>query len=117
MSKEITLPSGATVKLRDPESLLKKDRDKIGEISSKAEGEFMQASAMQDGFIAVSVIEWSFDLVPPSIRLASLGELTPKDYDALAEEALKAADYLFPSVQETKENQENPKADSANSNA
>jgi hypothetical protein len=116
MSRTITLPSGATAKLRDPESLLKKDRDKIGEISSKAESEMMKSIAMQDGFIAVSVIEWSFDLVPPSIRIASLGELTPKDYDALAFEALKAADYLFPSIDETEENKENPKADSANSN-
>ncbi len=116
MSRTITLPSGATAKLRDPESLLKKDRDTIGAIAGQAEGQFLQASAMQDGFIAVSVIEWSFDLIPPSIRLASLGELTPKDYDALALEALKAADYLFPSMDETEENKENPKADTANSN-
>lgn len=116
MSKTITLPSGATVKMRDPESLLKKDRDTVSKIASEAQGELMQAVAMQDGFIAVSVLEWSFDLVPPSIRIASLGELTPKDYDALAVEALKAAEYLFPSVNETEENKNDPKADTANSN-
>jgi hypothetical protein len=116
MAKEITLPSGATVKLRNPETLLKKDRDKVSEIASKAEGELMQAVAMQDAFIAVSVIEWSFDLVPPSIKITSLGELTPKDYDALAEEAMKAVNYLFPSLDATEENIENPKADTANSN-
>ena len=116
MSKEITLPSGATVRMRDPQSLLKKDRDKVSQIASEAKNDLMRAIAMQDGFIVVSVLEWSFDLVPPNIRLESLGELTPKDYDALAEEALKAAEFLFPSVDETKENIDNPKADTANSN-
>jgi hypothetical protein len=116
MAKEITLPSGATVRMREPETLLKKDRDTVSRIASQAEGELMQAMAMQDGFIAVSVIDWSFDLVPPSIRITSLGELTPKDYDALAAEAMKVADYLFPSVTETEESLNDPKAVTANSN-
>lgn len=113
MSKEITLPSGNTVKLRDPESLLKKDRDKVLEIANEHEG-VMQAVAMQDGLIAISVIEWSFDLIPPSIKLTSLGELTPRDYEALSAEALKAQEYLFPSIETG--NQDDPKAVSANSN-
>jgi hypothetical protein len=54
--------------------------------------------------------------LPPSIKITSLGELTPKDYDALAEEAMKAVTYLFPSLDATEENIENPKADTANSN-
>lgn len=116
MAKEITLPSGATVRMREPETLLVKDRDKVSEMASKAEGEIMQAIAIAQGLIAISVIDWSFDLIPPSVRIASLGELTPRDYDALAEEAAKAADYLFPSVAMTKENEENPKAPTANSN-
>lgn len=115
MSKEITLPSGATVRMREPQTLLKKDRDLVSEIASKAEGDLMQSIAMQDGFIAVSVLEWSFDLIPPSVRLTSLGELTPKDYDALSLEAIKAADYLFPNVNQTKENEKDPKVDTANS--
>lgn len=116
MAKEITLPSGATVRMREPETLLIKDRDKVAEIASKAEGEMMQAIAIVHGLIAVSVIEWSLDLVPPSIRIASLGELTPRDYDALSEAVTSAAEYLFPSVAATKENEENPKASTANSN-
>lgn len=116
MAREITLPSGNTVRMREPETLLKKDRDKVSQIASEAEGELMQSIAMQDGFIAVSVIDWSFDLVPPSIRIASLGELTPKDYDALAAEALKVAEYLFPSLTETEESLKDPKVITANSN-
>ena len=115
MSKEITLPSGATVKLRDPESLLIKDRNKVMALAGEQETEVTQSIAMVDGLIAVSVIEWSFDLIPPAIRLASLGELTPKDYQVLSSEALKAQDYLFPDIET--DNQDNPKVNTANSNA
>jgi hypothetical protein len=116
MSKEITLPSGNTVKLREPETLLKKDRDKVTEIASQGDNEILQATAMQDGLIAVSVLEWSFDLIPPSVRITSLGELSPKDYDALALECEPALACLFPSLVQTKETETDPKADTANSN-
>ena len=113
MSKVITLPSGATVKLRDPATLLMKDRNKVIEVANEQEG-MMQAVALQNGLIAVMVVEWSFDLIPPSIKITSLDELTPLDYNALSEESLKAQDYLFPNL--TEGNQEDPKADTANSN-
>lgn len=114
MSKEITLPSGATVKLRDPATLLMKDRNKVMEFAGKAENDVEQAIAISDGLIAVMVIEWSFDLIPPSIRHASLGELTPKDYDFLAAQVDEAAQYLFPNL--TTEGKNDPKASTANSN-
>lgn len=114
MSKEIKLPSGNTVKMREPETLLKKDRDKVLQIAGEAESQIMQAVNMQDGLIAVSVIEWSFDLIPPSIKITSLGELTLKDYEVLSNEALKAQEYLFPEIESGK--QDDPKADTANSN-
>jgi len=115
MSKVITLPSGATVKLRDPETLLIKDRNKVMALAGEQVTEVTQSIAMVDGLIAVSVIEWSFDLIPPAIRLASLGELTPRDYQVLSEEALKAQDYLFPNIAEG--NPDDPKVITANSNA
>jgi hypothetical protein len=114
MSKEITLPSGNTVKLRDPETLLKKDRDKVLQVASEHETPGMQAVALIDGLVAVSVVEWSFDLIPPAIRLASLGELTPRDYQVLSDEAMKAQDYLFPDMGADK--QDDPKVNTANSN-
>jgi hypothetical protein len=114
MSKEVTLPSGATVKLRDPATLLMKDRNKVMEFAGKAENDVEQAMAIVNGMIAVMVIEWSFDLIPPSIKPTSLGELTPKDYDTLAAEVDEAANYLFPNL--TSEGKNDPKASTANSN-
>ena len=114
MSKTITLPSGATVEMREPQTMLKKDRDKVLSIASEQDNNLMQAVAMQDGLIAVSVLNWSFDLIPPAIRIISLGELTLSDYQALADEAAKAQEYLFPTLD--KDDTENPKADTANSN-
>lgn len=116
MSKEITLPSGNTAKIRDPKTLLKKDRDKVTEIAGRAENEMMRASYIQDGLVAISVIEWSFDLIPPSIRMASLGELTPGDFDALLKACEPAAECLFPDMEASKENEEDPKVITANSN-
>ena len=78
MSKTITLPSGATAKLRDPATLLMKDRNKVIAVANEQEG-MMQAVAMQNGLIAVMVVEWSFDLIPPAIKISSLDELTPLD--------------------------------------
>lgn len=115
MSKEITLPSGHTVKLRDPETLLMKDRNKVMEQAGKAENNVMQAIALQNGIIAVAVVEWSFDLIPPSIRLASLEELNPKDFDVLSKAVDHYPDFLFPNL--TEEGKDDPKASTANSNA
>lgn len=115
MSKEITLPSGATVKLRDPKTLLMKDRNKVLSATAGQEEGVMQAIALQNGLISVMVVEWSLDLIPPSIRIASLEELTPNDYDALATEAATAQEYLFPSL--TEASALDPKANTANFNA
>jgi hypothetical protein len=114
MSKIITLPSGATAKMRDPATLLMKDRNKVLAVANEQEG-MMQAVALQNGLIAVMVVEWSFDLIPPSIKITSLDELTPLDYAALSEEAIKAQDYLFPNIAEG--NPDDPKVITANSNA
>lgn len=113
MNKTITLPSGATVELKNPETLLKKDRDKVLAIANEQEG-VMQAVAIQDGIIAVSVLSWSFDLIPPSIKITSLGELTPKDYQALITATADAQEYLFPILDAS--GADNPKADTANFN-
>ena len=111
MNKTITLPSGATVELRDPEELLKKDRDKVLSYASELEG-VMRAVAIQDGIIAVSVASWSFDLIPPSVKLDSLGELKPKDYQALIEATQETVKYLFSDFGVS----DDPKATTANFN-
>lgn len=114
--KVITLPSGHTVTLYDPKGLKVKDRKKIFAAADGLEG-ISQIMAITDGIISCLVKEWSFDLIPPSIRLESLGELSIADYDTLIESASEAQEVLFPTLNKTLENEADPKADTANSNA
>jgi hypothetical protein len=115
MAEKVTLPSGATVTLRDPQELRVKDRTKIYSNANGQEG-IMQALSLTDGLIASLIVEWSFDLIPPAIKIDSLGELTMADYDTLAEYAGKAQDVIFPNLAKTLENEADPKAPTANSN-
>jgi hypothetical protein len=107
MSKTITLPSGNTAVLRDPSTLRVKDRKKVVAAANGQEG-LLQAMSMTDGLIAVLIESWSFDLIIPSIHIASLDELTMPDYDALAAEATKAQSAIFTDFSETPANQQNP---------
>ncbi|NBU93479.1 MAG: hypothetical protein EBS18_02810 [Actinobacteria bacterium] len=115
MAEKVTLPSGATATLRDPQELRVKDRTKIYANANNTEG-IMQAISLTDGLIAALVVEWSYDLIPPSIKIDSLGELTMADYDTLALHASKAQDVIFPNLNKTPETEADPKADTANSN-
>ena len=99
-SKKLTLPSGATVELRDPTTLRVKDRKQVYRAASGEEG-IMQALSLVDGLIAVLIQSWSFELIIPSIRIQSLDELEMPDYDLLAAEATDAQKILFPSVTKT----------------
>ena len=115
MTEKVTLPSGATATLRDPSELRVKDRTKIYANANNQEG-ILQALSLTDGLIASLVTEWSFDLIPPAIKIDSLGELTMPDYDVLAEYALKAQKVIFPDISKTLESEADPKAGTANSN-
>lgn len=114
MSKEIKLPSGATAVIKDPKTLLMKDRNRVLANASNDEG-LMQAVSLQNGLIAVMVESWTHDLIPPSVKISSLDELTIADYDALSAEALVAQSYLFPNF--TDDGANDPKVITANSNA
>ena len=116
MSKKVTLPSGNTVTLKDPSLLLVKDRKKVIKASDGNDGELTKALIIGDALIAMLVEEWSFDLILPSVRLETLDELSIPDYDALAEATKDAQKALFPSIGKTIENEQDPKADTANSN-
>ena len=115
MSKEITLPSGAKVTLKDAESLRIKDRKKVLKTSEAEGGDLSKALALADALISMLIIDWSFELPLPYIKLESLDELEMRDYDALVEETKEAQKYLFPSLAETPENESNPKATTADS--
>jgi len=110
----ITLPSGATVVLRDPATLKVKDRTRVFAAADGKEG-ILQALSLTDGIIACMVESWSFDLIPPSINIESLGELSMQDYDALSAKAQVAQSVLFPTLAKTVENEADPKATTENS--
>ena len=117
MSKKIKLPSGATVTLKDPKGFKVKDRKKVMTIADETKGgDLTKAMALADALIALLVEEWSFDLIPPSVKLDSLGELDMIDYDYLVEQTKDAQKYLFPNLAETPETEADPKARTANSN-
>jgi hypothetical protein len=100
MSKIISLPSGATVTLRDPKEFKQKDRVKIYEGAGANELETLSGGmAMIDRILSVLIEEWSFDLLPPSIKIDSLGEMSIPDYDRLTDEAQNALAVLFPQLQ------------------
>jgi hypothetical protein len=117
MSKKITLPSGATVTLKDPSLLRVKDRKRILKTADVEGGDLSKALALGDALLAMLITDWSFDLLIPSVKLDSIDELEMADYDFLIEETRYAQKSLFPSLAETVENEKDPKADTANSNA
>lgn len=112
-STEITLPSGATAVIKDPRTLLVRDRNKVLEYADN-DSKVMMAIGMQNGLVAVMVDSWSFDLIPPSVRIESLEELTPADYEALIEASLPAQTALFPSLVADESNTNDPKVITAN---
>ena len=116
MSKKITLPSGATVTLKDPKMLRVKDRKAVLKSSEVEGGDLTRAMALADSLIAMMIEDWSVDLTIPSIKIDSLGELEMRDYDALVEATKEAQSYLFPSLAETVDNEKDPKATTENSN-
>ena len=117
MSKKITLPSGATVTLKDPQNLRVKDRKRVMKSAETEGGDLSRALALGDALIAMLVEDWSFDLLIPAVKIDNLDELEMKDYDALVEETKDAQKYLFPNLAETDDNEADPKALTADSNA
>jgi hypothetical protein len=115
MSKIINLPSGATATLRDPRTLKQKDRQKVLLSINSESSNVATAVSFTDSAIAVLIEEWSFDLIPPAVKVESLGELSIADYDALAEAANEAIQFLFPQLRQTAETEADPKATTANS--
>jgi hypothetical protein len=116
MSKKITLPSGATVTLKDPSTLRVKDRKRVLKSAEVEGGDLTRALALGDALIAMLVEDWSFDLIVPAVKIDSLDELEMADYDFLVEATKEAQTYLFPTLSETTENEQDPKALTEDSN-
>ena len=118
MAKKVTLPSGATVTFKDPNALRVKDRKRVMRVTDEAEGgDLSKAMALTDALLAMLIEDWSFDLIIPSIKVDSLGELTMEDYDFLVEETKEAQKVLFPALANTEENEKDTESPLENSNA
>ena len=117
MSKVVTLPSGATATLKDFSLLKVKDRKSVLKSTEVEGGDLTKSMALQDALISMLVEAWSFDMPIPSVKIDSLGDLTPSDFDALIEETKDAQKALFPNLAETPENEADPKVLTENSNA
>ena len=115
-NKEITLPSGATVIIRDPLSIKQKDRARIyASVPTEGTPSLAQANTINENVMAIIIDSWSLDLIPPSVKIDSLGELSLADYDALQEEVENIMPALFPRIGKTVENEANPKANTDSS--
>jgi len=71
MSKKITLPSGATVTIKDATELKVKDRNRImraGDAESQAE----KGIAISNALLAAIIEDWSLDLLIPSVKIDSI---------------------------------------------
>lgn len=102
MSRQITLPSGATATIRDPKTLKAKDRRRIYELANEQSG-LLQTLTMLEATMAIIIENWSFDLILPSINFKSIGELELNDYDFLMNEATDASKILFGNYTDDKE--------------
>jgi hypothetical protein len=116
MNTIITLPSGATVTLKDPSALRVKDRNRVIKAGDNVSGDVSKGIAFSEALIATIVDSWSFDLLPPNVKLESLEELEIADYDALVEASQDISKVLFPALTKNKETEADPKAPTAGSN-
>lgn len=117
MSKKVTLPSGLTVTLKDPSKIRYGDRKRLYKSIDIEGSDLTRAMAMNDALIAMLIEEWSLTIPVPAIKADSLDELEITDYDALVEHTKDAQKALFPNLNDTPENEADPKAPTENSNA
>ena len=116
MSRKITLPSGATVTIKDASELKVKDRNRImlaGDEGSQA----AKGIAIGNALLTAIVEDWSYDLLIPSVKEDTIDELPIPDYVALMKETDNLTKELFPDLNDTVENSLDPKVTTENSNA
>jgi hypothetical protein len=113
MSRKISLPSGATVTIKDATELKVKDRNRImiaGDEGSSAQ----KGIAIGNALLAAIIEDWSFDLLVPSVKVDSIEELSIPDYTALMKETDTLTKELFPDLSDSTENANDPKAVTGN---
>ncbi len=116
MSRKITLPSGATVDLKEASSLKVKDRNRImraGNAGSDAD----KGIAIGNALLAAIIEDWSYDLMIPSVKEDSIEELPIPDYVALMKQTDEITKQLFPDITDSVENSADPKVITADLSA
>jgi hypothetical protein len=107
MSRKITLPSGATVNLKEAAELKVKDRNRIM-VAGDEDTQAKKGIAIGNALLAAIIEDWSFDLVIPSVKVDSIEELSIPDYTVLMKETENLTKELFPDLNDTAENKLNP---------
>ena len=116
MSRKITLPSGATVNIKDAAELKVKDRNRIMRAGS-GESNAEKGIALGNALLTTIIEDWSYDLMIPSVKVDSIEELPIPDYVALMKETENLTKELFPDITDSVENSLDPKVTTENSNA
>lgn len=117
MSKKVTLPSGVTVTLKDAKEIRYGDRKFLYKSMEIDGTDLVRAMAMNDALVSIMIKEWSLEAPIPSVKADSIDALEIEDYDALIEHTKEVQKALFPNLADTPENEQDPKAPTANSNA
>jgi hypothetical protein len=111
----INLPSGATVTLRDPRTIKSGERDKaLRGLNLSDDNQLDTIFDLTWRVASVLIESWSFDLIPPSIKIESLDELTLEDADVLREEIVPFIEKLIPKFTRTEQAAADPKAPTDN---
>lgn len=107
----LTLPSGATVTLRDVKTIKSGERDRAFrgmDVVDAAEMDLIMSLSWR--VAALMITEWSFDLLPPNVKLESLDELDLDDADALRSAIMPFVNQLTPKFNKTPLGDADPKA-------
>ena len=107
MSRKITLPSGATVTLKEAAELKVKDRNRIM-VAGDEDTQAKKGIAIGNALLAAIIEDWSLDLMIPSVKVESIEELSIPDYTMLMKETENLTKELFPDLNDTDENKLNP---------
>lgn len=116
MSKKLTLPSGATVTIKDGSELKVRDRNRIMRAGDKA-SDADRGISIGNALLIAIIEDWSYDLLIPSVKEDTIEDLPIPDYIALMKETDNLTKGLFPDVTDTDENRLNPDSPLGNSNA
>jgi len=91
---EIKTPSGQSVTLKEADQLTHGDRKAIMSIDQS--GNVPRGFVLTDNLLANVIVDWSYDLLLPSVKIESLDKLSPADVDAIAEAAQPLVEALMP---------------------